>query len=310
MILPSDVSVKLISQSKNRGLLEVSPLPTGFGHTLGNSLRRILLSQIKGAAVTQVKIKGVSHKFSNVPGVKQDVLELTLRLKQIRLKIFGDQTVVLQISKQGPGEVTAADIKTGGDCEVINKDLVIADLSDKNVKLEMEILASPGYGYTMCDGQESDKLGVIVLDSIYSPVFSVSYEVNTARVGQQTNLDKLTLDITTDGSISPQQAFVHAATILGDYFDRLKMGQVVKALPDQDAVVENEEDILSAKDKDIPVDDLNLPIRIINSLKKGGIETLGDLSKTSEETLRKIRNVGGKSLEKIKKTLESEGFVS
>jgi len=121
MILPSDVSVKLISQSKNRGLLEVSPLPTGFGHTLGNSLRRILLSQIKGAAVTQVKIKGVSHKFSNVPGVKQDVLELTLRLKQIRLKIFGDQTVVLQISKQGPGEVTAADIKTGGDCEVINR---------------------------------------------------------------------------------------------------------------------------------------------------------------------------------------------
>lgn len=309
MIVPADINVSVIKQTESKGQIEISPLPSGFGNTLGNTLRRVLLSQIKGAAVTQLKIKGVSHKFSTIPGVKQDTLEITLRLKQVRLRIFGEDPVVLQINKQGPCQVTAGDIVTGGNCEIINKDLVIADLADKKTTLEMEIMADSGYGYVMCDEQESDKLGLIALDSIYSPVISASYEITSARVGQQTNLDKLVFDIETDGTITPEQALVHAATILAAYFDKLKMGHVVSALPKQEVGQLEAGDQPIVHDKDIPVDDLNLPIRIINSLKKGNINTLGDLANTPEEVLRKIRNVGGKSLDKIERALESEGLT-
>jgi len=309
MIVPSDVNVAVVSQDGTHGVLEVIPLQTGFGHTLGNSLRRVLLSQIKGAAVAQVKINGVSHKFSAKAGLEEDILELTLNLKKIRVRLFGDDPVVLQLRKSGSGKVLAGDIQTSGLCEIINKDLVIAHLSGKNSEIDLELIVEPGYGYVACDDRQIDKIGVIALDSLYSPVLHVSYKVESARVGQQTNLDRLILEVTTDGTISPEEAFVQASAILEAYYTRLKMGKEANVFPEQPKEEVVTEEALSSKEREIPVDDLNLPIRIINSLKKGGIMSLGDLVDTPESELRKIRNVGGKSLDKIKKALESEGLT-
>jgi len=225
------------SQDANEGVVVVEPLYPGYGMTLGNSLRRVLLSSLPGAAVVGVKIKGASHEFMTLPGIQEDVLELILNIKQLRLKIHGDEEVRLELKAKGKKVVTAKDITKNSQVEIKNPDLVIANLSDDKASLEAEIIARPGRGYRMSEGakRENTELGFIEIDSIFSPVLSVSLEVENTRVGKMTNWDKLLIHVKTDGTLSPMEAFNQAAQILVDQFSALLPGalEVEEVLEDQ-----------------------------------------------------------------------------
>ncbi len=225
------------SQDANEGVVVVEPLYPGYGMTLGNSLRRVLLSSLPGAAVVGVKIKGASHEFMTLPGIQEDVLELILNIKQLRLKIHGDEEVRLELKAKGKKVVTAKDITKNSQVEIKNPDLVIANLSDDKAFLEAEIIARPGRGYRMSEGakRENTELGFIEIDSIFSPVLSVSLEVENTRVGKMTNWDKLLIHVKTDGTLSPMEAFNQAAQILVDQFSALLPGalEVEEVLEDQ-----------------------------------------------------------------------------
>lgn len=305
---PQDLKITQIKKSGNFGTFLMEPLPTGFGHTLGNSLRRVLLSQLHGAAVFQVKIEGVSHPFSTLPGVREDMVELILNIKRISLRIIGEDPVIMKLEVKGPRKITAADINTPAEVEIVNKDLIIAHLADKKTKLSMEIAAEPGKGFIAADERPTSKIGAIPVDSIFSPVLEVSYKVGSARVGQITNLDSLTLNITTDGTITPKEALKQASTLLVDFFQRIFYGEEknidVEAKKDKE-----KKKRVTAKDKKIPVDDLDLPIRVINRLTKEKIKTLGDLLEKSEDDLLAIKNLGVKSVKQILKAVEKEGFA-
>lgn len=218
---PSEVRVT--SQGENTGKVEILGCYPGYGATLGNALRRVLLSSLEGAAIHSVKIKGVSHEFSTIEGVMEDVVQIILNLKQVRFKTHTNENIVVSLKKKGEGPVTAGDIKTTADIEVVNPDLVIATITDKKVELDMEIEVDRGLGYVPVENRDRDEkqIGVIAIDSVYSPVKRVNYEVENMRVGKRTDYDKVTLEIITDGSIAPEEAFQKAATILVDQFSAL-----------------------------------------------------------------------------------------
>lgn len=215
--------VRITSQGENTGKVEILGCYPGYGATLGNALRRVLLSSLEGAAIHSVKIKGVSHEFSTIEGVMEDVVQIILNLKQVRFRTHTDENILVSIKKKGEGTVTAGDIKLSADIEVVNPELVIATITDKKVELEMEIEVDRGLGYVPVENRERDEkqIGVIAIDSVYSPVKRVNYEVENMRVGKRTDYDKVTLEILTDGSITPGEAFQKAATILVDQFTGL-----------------------------------------------------------------------------------------
>ncbi|OIJ21645.1 DNA-directed RNA polymerase subunit alpha [Anaerobacillus alkalidiazotrophicus] len=295
-----------ISDDAKYGKFVVEPLERGYGTTLGNSLRRILLSSLPGAAVTAVQIDGVLHEFSTIEGVVEDVTSIILNLKQLSLKIYSDEEKTLELDIQGEGVVTAADITHDSDVDILNPDLHIATLS-KGAHLHMRLTARRGRGYVPADGNKKEDLpiGVIPVDSIYTPVSRVNYQVENTRVGQVTNYDKLTLDVWTDGSIRPEEAVSIGAKILTEHLN------IFVGLTDQaqnaEIMVEKEED-QKEKVLEMTIEELDLSVRSYNCLKRAGINTVQELTHKSEEDMMKVRNLGRKSLEEVQEKLGELGL--
>ncbi len=309
MILSSlELKIKTISEDKKKGVFEFEPLPTGFGHTIGNSLKRVLLTSLKGAAITQVKINGIDHQFSTIPGVKEDVIELTLNLKMVRFKSYSENPLVVNIDKKGPGVVTAGDIKTSSEVEILNKDLVLATLADKNTNLKVELIVEMGAGYSPMEERQSSKIGVMVIDSLFSPVTNVVYTVEATRFGKTIDLDKLILTVDTDGSITPSEAVKQSAGLLQEFFTRVQEWTKVEKEEDGEEAAMLLKNEKASNSEKIAVEELPLPTRTINALKKQGIDTLDQLAGKSDEDLADIKNLGEKSVNEIKKLLKKEGL--
>ena len=295
----------------HRGVFAIEPLDRGFGYTFGNSLRRVLLSSLEGTAVTAVKIEGVSHEFTTLPGVREDVTDIILNLKSLICLLHGESPEVeVHISKKGPGVVTAADIEAPADLEILNPELEIAQLAAKG-KLEMTLTIGRGRGYMPADvnrGTETVTIGVIPIDSIFSPVRRVAYEVESARVGQRTDFDKLILDVTTDGSIEPRDAIGQAADIL---IRQLAIFTDLDAIEgfSEAAIEAAAEASTSHGMENFPIEELELGVRSYNCLKRVGIETIGDLTSKSEAELAAIPNFGRKSVEEVRETLAAHGLT-
>ena len=301
------IEIAEISEDKTYGKFVVEPLERGYGTTLGNSLRRIMLSSLPGAAVSQVKIDGVLHEFSSIPGVKEDVTEIVLNLKNVILKIHDEMPKTLYIEASGEGEITAADIKHDADVEILNPDLHIAYL-DEGASVNMELTANHGRGYVPCDRNKQLMdlpIGTIAIDSIYTPVLKVNYTVENTRVGQQTDLDKLILDVETDGTIPADEAASLAAKILNDHL--MLFVDLSEEIGNQDIMVEKDDDN-KEKVLEMTIEELDLSVRSFNCLKRAGINTVEDLIGKSEEDMMKVRNLGRKSLDEVVAKLGSLGF--
>lgn len=288
-----------------RSYFIVEPLEPGFGYTLGNTMRRTLLSRIPGAAIRSVRIEGVQHEFSTIEGVVEDVVDFILNLKQVVLRIEADEPQTLYLSARGAGEVTAGDIKLPAGVEVINPDLHLASLS-ASAKLEVEMAAGRGVGYRSAEkNKTSDAIGVIPIDSIYSPVRKVAYRVESTQVGQMTDFDKLVLDVETDGSVTPAEAISSAGGTLKnlfelfsdlDEYDALELDEIIQAeAPGQEHL-------------DLPIEALDLSERPRNCLRRAQVQTVGELIEKSEEDLLNITNFGQKSLEEVVAKLDELGF--
>lgn len=286
---------------------EVEPLERGYGMTLGNSLRRVLLSSLPGAAATSVKIDGVLHEFSTIPGVKEDVTEIILNVKRIVAKIYADTPVVVTIDASGECEVCARDIKCPESVEIINGDLHIATLSE-GAKLVMEITMQKGRGYVTSEKNKENiqnVIGVIPVDSVYSPIDKVNYEVTNTRVGQVTDYDKLTIEIFADGTIAPEEALSLSAKILNDHMNLFI--DLAEGFKGKEIMVEKE-DNKKNKVLELTIEELDLSVRSFNCLKRAGINTVADLLNKSEEDMMKVRNLGRKSLEEVVWKMASLGF--
>ena len=295
---------EVISEFRSRFILE--PLEPGFGYTLGNSLRRTLLSSIPGAAVTSVRIDSVLHEFTTIPGVKEDVTELILNIKQLVVSSEHDEPVVMYLRKQGPGAVTAADIQPPAGVEVHNPGLHIAELNDKG-KLEIELVVERGRGYVSAtlNKQPGQEIGRIPVDSIYSPVLKVTYKVEATRVEQRTDFDKLVIDVETKHSIRPADAVASAGKTLVELFGLARELNVdAEGIEMGPSVL----DAALAADLALPIEDLDLTVRSYNCLKREGIHTVGELINRSEADLLDIRNFGSKSIDEIKAKLHSMGM--
>ncbi|MDQ0286127.1 DNA-directed RNA polymerase subunit alpha [Desulfofundulus luciae] len=284
----------------------VEPLERGYGITLGNSLRRILLSSLPGAAVTSVKIEGVLHEFSTIPGVREDVTDIILNLKNLCLKLHTDEEKILRIEAKGEGEVKAGDIIHDQDVEILNPDLHIATLAP-NGRLFMEITVAKGRGYVPAERNKKGEhiIGVIPVDSVFTPVRKVNYTVENTRVGQRTDYDKLTLEVWTDGSIRPDEATSLSAKILGEHL-RLFIG-LTEAVKDVEIMVEKEEEKKN-KILEMTIEELDLSVRSYNCLKRAGINTVEELIQRNEEDMMKVRNLGKKSLEEVINKLSELGL--
>ena len=298
----------------NRGIFQIEPLDRGFGYTFGNSLRRVLLSSLEGAAVTSVKIEGVAHEFTTLPGVREDVTDILLNFKNLIARLHGDSPEIeVRLSKRGAGTVTAKDIEAPAELEILNPDLEIANLSDKG-KLEVTLTIGRGRGYVPAELNRGPEhtIGVIPVDSIFSPVRRVSYDVEAARVGQRTDYDKLILDVTTDGSLDPRDAIGQAAEILIRQLaiftdlDRIEGFGEAAAAADGGAGLEP---ALAHGMENFPIEELELGVRSYNCLKRVGIETIGDLVVKTENELAAIPNFGKKSIEEVKETLGTHGLT-
>jgi DNA-directed RNA polymerase subunit alpha len=304
LLSPSRIEVEEISSTRARVSLE--PLERGFGHTLGNALRRILLSSMPGCAISDVEIDGVQHEYSSIEGIQEDVIEILLNLKGVSVAMHNGEEALLTLTKQGPGVVTAADIQLNQDVELANPDHVIAHLSDK-AKLSMQLRVTRGRGYVPADSgsgvdEESRPIGRLLLDASYSPVRRVSYVVESARVEQRTDLDKLVIDIETTGAIDPEEAIRRAATILQQQL--VAFVDLEGESPSDDVEPEPEIDPILLR----PVDDLELTVRSANCLKAENLYYIGDLIQRTEVELLKTPNLGKKSLTEIKDVLASKGL--
>ena len=290
----------------NYGKFTVEPLERGYGTTLGNSLRRILLSSLPGAAVTSVKIEGILHEFSTVPGVKEDVTEIILNLNKLALRLDGDSPKRAMINATGPKEVTAADIIADPDVEIFNPDLHIATL-DEGASLVMEINLATGRGYRPADQNKNDNtaIGVIPVDSIFTPVRKVNFTIENTRVGQITDYDRLILEIWTDGSISPKESVSIGAKIMEEH---LKLFiDLTDSMESVEIMVEKEED-QKEKALEMTIEELELSVRSFNCLKRANINTVEELTHKSEDDMMKVRNLGKKSLDEVKHKLEELGL--
>ena len=304
-----NIEVAEISEDKRYGRFVVEPLERGYGITLGNSLRRIMLSSLPGAAVSQVKIEGVLHEFSSIPGVKEDVTEIIMNIKGLAIKNNREtnEAKTAYIEYEGEGVVRASDIQADQDIEILNPDLVIATLSGKDTKLYMELTITKGRGYVSADKNKCDDLpiGVIAIDSIYTPVERVNVTVNNTRVGQVTDYDKLTLDVYTNGTIAPDEAVGLAAKVLNDH---LKLFiDLSESAQSAEVIVEKEDD---EKEKvfNMSIDELELSVRSYNCLKRAGINTVEELCNKTPDDMMKVRNLGRKSLEEVLAKLKELGL--
>jgi DNA-directed RNA polymerase subunit alpha len=296
---------------EQRGRFSIEPLDRGFGYTFGNSLRRVLLSSLEGAAVTSVKIEGVAHEFTTLPGVTEDVTDILLRLKNLICRLEGESPEIeVRLTKKGPGKVTAGDIERPADLEILNPDLEIANLSEKG-KLELTMTIGRGRGYVPAEMNRGPEhtIGVIPIDSIFSPVRRVSYDVESARVGQRTDYDKLNLDVTTDGSIDPREAIAQGAEILIRQLAIFTDIEKIEGFGEAAAAEVPVEAPLAHGMENFPIEELELGVRSYNCLKRVGIETIGDLVVKSENELAAIPNFGKKSIEEVKETLATHGLT-
>ena len=300
------IEIVEISEDNRYGKFVCEPLERGYGTTLGNSLRRILLSSLPGAAITSIRIGGVLHEFSTIPGVRDDVTNIVLNLKSLCFKMYSEEPRVLRLDIKGEKEVSAADIITDPDVEILNPDLHIATLNEDG-ELHMEMTVERGKGYVAAEKNKKPDhvIGVIPIDSIFSPVQRVNYTVQDTRVGNVTDYDKLILEVWTDGSIRPEESVSRAAAILISHF---KLFQNMAGIPEE----EEEEEVLppepeepdASKVLETTIDDLDLSVRSFNCLKRANINTVADLVSKTEEDMMKVRNLGRKSLEEVKKKLE------
>jgi DNA-directed RNA polymerase subunit alpha len=297
--------------NEDRGVFVIEPLDRGFGYTFGNSLRRVLLSSLEGAAVTSVKIEGVAHEFTTLKGVREDVTDIILNLKNLICRLHGDSPEIeVRLDKKGPGAVTAADIEAPADLEILNPELEVANLSDKG-RLEITLTIGRGRGYVPAELNRGPEhtIGVIPVDSIFSPVRRVSYEVEAARVGQRTDYDKLTLDVTTDGSLAPRDAIGQGAEILIRQlaiFTDLDRIEGFGEAAGEEAGIEAPQ---AHGMENFPIEELELGVRSYNCLKRVGIETIGDLVTKTESELAAIPNFGKKSIEEVRETLQAHGLT-
>jgi DNA-directed RNA polymerase subunit alpha len=296
--------VKVEREENNKSFIVIEPLDQGYGHTLGNSLRRVLLSSMQGAAISSVKISGVSHQFSTMNGVVEDVIQLILNLKKVRVKIYGDRPIRMTLNKTGKGEVKASDIDTLGAGEITNPDLYIATLSDDKSKMSLEITAEPGIGYTPAEERKFSEIGVIAIDSLYSPILSVNYTVEQTRVGRRTDFDRLNLEVETDGTISGLEAVEKSARILSGYFKQVYEPEAEEEVEEKPSSSFLSDDVMKAS-----VEELDLPVRITNALKAIEIDTIGKLVTVSPSILMKAKNLGAKSLTMISEKLAERGLA-
>ena len=296
---------------ENRGVFEIEPLDRGFGYTFGNSLRRVLLSSLEGAAVTSVKLEGVQHEFSTLPGVREDVTDIILNLKNLVAILHGESPEIeVRLSKKGPGVVKASDLEAPAELEILNPDLEIANLADRG-RLDLTLTIGRGRGYVPSENNRGPEhtIGVIPIDSIFSPVRRVSYDVEAARVGQRTDYDKLRLDVTTDGSLNPKDAIGQAAEILIRQLAIFTDLERIEGFGEQAATDgAAAEPTLAHGMENFPIEELELGVRSYNCLKRVGIETIGDLVSKTEGELAAIPNFGRKSIEEVKETLATHGL--
>ncbi len=309
----SSIAVKLVCSKQmfkvtteddngNYAKVIVEPLEAGFGHTLGNSLRRVLLTTLEGAAITSIKIDGVSHQFSAITGVSEDVLQIILNVKQIRVRVHSDKPVKLYIKASGKKDVTAKDIQVMGEGEVVSPDQHIATLTTSTSKLNIEMTAQRGKGYSRSEERKSGEVNVMSIDALYSPIVAVNYTVDQTRVGRRTDFDKLILEITTDGSLTPKESVEEAARILQASFK-----QIVEPIDD---VVEESSNEASVSDEvmKMTVDELDLPVRITNALRAIDVNTVEQLVNVSRSQLLKAKNLGSKSLGLVSDKLLERGL--
>ena len=295
-----------MAEDYSYGRFVVEPLERGYGTTLGNSLRRILLSSLPGASVVSIKIDGVLHEFSTIPGVVEDVTEIILNIKDLAIKVHSEGQKVIYIDYEGDGEIKAGDIKTDADVEVLNPDLHIATLSGNN-RLYMELMVDTGRGYVPAEKnkQSNQPIGIIPIDSIYTPVKKVNYTVENTRVGQVTDFDKLTIEVWTNGSIQPDEAISLGAKILSEHLNLFI--NLTDHARNTEIMVEKEE---TKKEKvlEMTIEELDLSVRSYNCLKRAGINTVEDLINKTEEDMMKVRNLGRKSLEEVVQKMEALGL--
>ena len=307
----ADFEVKEYVESENYGKFVLSPLERGFGTTIGNALRRVLLSSLPGAAVFSIKVDGVYHEFTTIPGIREDVSMIILQLKQLVMTIEDDDVYDLQISAKGPCTITAGDIICPAQVEILNKDLEIAHL-EKDVTLEMELKAKNGRGYVSADVNKqlnqgaSQGIGTVYTDSIYTPIEKVSYNVEPTRVGEDVKYDSLTMEIWTDGSINPQKALSLAAKILIDHLDIV--ASINEDILNMDNVIMEGTTEQPNKGQQMMIEDLDLSVRSYNCLKRAGIQTVDELTQKTEDEMMRVRNLGKKSLKEVKDKLIELGM--
>jgi len=311
---------KIISEEKNRGVFEIDGLYPGYGQTIGNSLRRVLLSSLEGAAITSVKIEGAAHEFSTLEGVADDVVEITLNLKQLRFRLHGEGPFTITLDAKGERKVTGADWETPSQVEVVNPEAPIAVLASKNARLKIEAVVEVGLGYVPVELRTREKveIGTIALDAAFSPVRRVNYEVENMRVGDRTDYNRLRIDIETDGSLTPREAFAQASRILVEQFQALTQefvkevsSAVAKGAREQERMVREPE---AHPEPEVSVtgtklEELKLSSRTLNILREAGIKTVGGLSRKREFALRELEGVGDKGMQEIKKALGNFGIT-
>ncbi|MEI6289064.1 MAG: DNA-directed RNA polymerase subunit alpha [Chloroflexota bacterium] len=307
MVMPK---IEREAEARNYGKFIISPLERGYGVTVGNALRRVLLSSLDGAAVSSVRITDVLHEFSDIPGVREDVIQVTLQIKQIRLKLIGVDTTRMHLEVRGEGMVTAADIIAPPEVEIINPDLYLFTVDDAKARLDIELTVEHGRGYSPANERSGHlPIGELPVDAIFSPVKRVNWEVNNARVGQSTNFDRLTIEIWTDGTISPERALSTAAKTMIEHL------RYIAGINEETLTITMEKEVsgsrLSTEIAETPVEALDLSVRVFNSLKRTGITNVGDvldLLEKGDQAVMSIRNFGDKSLEELRQKMHEKGF--
>jgi DNA-directed RNA polymerase subunit alpha len=299
------------AEARNYGKFVISPLEHGFGITLGNALRRVLLSSLEGAAVSSIRISDVLHEFSDIPGVREDVIQVMLQIKQTRLIMHEGDTARLHLDVRGEGIVTAADIQTPADVEIVNPDLYLFTVDDNKTRLEIDLVVERGRGYSPASDRTGKlPIGELPVDAIYTPVKRVNFVVGSARVGQSTNYDKLVLEIWTDGTITPEKALGGASKILIDHLRFISgISEEILAISTEKEVVAGH---LTSEAAETPIENLDLTVRVFNSLKRTGITTVGDvleLLEKGDEAVMSIRNFGEKSLEELRLKMHEKGYL-
>ncbi len=308
MVMPK---IEREAEARNYGKFIISPLERGYGVTVGNTLRRVLLSSLEGVAVSSVRISDVLHEFSDIPGVREDVIQVMLQIKQLRLKLMGVDTTRMHLEVRGEGVVTAADIITPPEVNVINPDLYLFTVDNPKTRLDIELTVERGRGYSPANDRSGHlPIGELPVDAIYSPVKRVNWEVGNARVGQSTSYDKLTLEIWTDGTVSPEKALSTAAKVMIEHL------RFVAGISEETLTIALEKEVsgtrLSSEVAETPVEALDLSVRVFNSLKRTGITTVGDvldLLEKGDQAVMSIRNFGEKSLDELRQKMREKGFL-